>query len=75
MLRAVVDFPLRLLGEFLRRYLSVRHIAQLVTHGKTVRIVKSVLCKIIARKDVISTKQFRVLTIYCQVLIVVDKFC
>ena len=65
----------KILGEVLQRYLSVRNMAQLVTHGKTVRIVKSVLCKIIARKDLISTKQFRVPTIYCQVLIVVDKFC
>ena len=70
MLRAVVDFPLRLLGEFLRRYLSVRHIAQLVTHGKTVRIAKSVLCKIISPKYINSNKHFR-----AQVLIFVDKFC
>ena len=35
-----------LLGEVFQRYLSVRYIAQLVTHGKTVKIAKSVLCKI-----------------------------
>ena len=75
MLRAVVDFPLRLLGEFLRRYLSVRHKAQLVTHGKTVRISKSVLCKIISPKYINSNKHFRALTVYRQVLIFVDKFC
>ena len=71
----VVDLPLRLLGEVFQRYLSVRHIAQLVTHGKTVRIVKSVLCKIIVRNDIIFNKQFRAPTIYRQVLIFVDKFC
>ena len=71
----VVDLPLSLLGEVFQRYLSVRHIAQLVTHGKTVRIVKSVLCKIIVRNDIIFNKQFRAPTIYRQVLIFVDKFC
>ena len=30
-----------LLGEFFQRYLSVQHIAQLVTHGKTLKIAKS----------------------------------
>ena len=30
----VVDLPLSLLGEVFQRYLAVRHIAQLVTHGK-----------------------------------------
>ena len=54
----VVDMRLSLLGEVFRRYLSVRHIAQLVTHGNAVRIAKSVLCKIICRKDIISNKQF-----------------
>ena len=34
----VVDLPLSLLGEVFQRYLSVRHIAQLVTHGKTVKM-------------------------------------
>ena len=71
----VVDLPLSLLGEAFQRYLLVRHIAQLVTHGKTVKIAKSVLCKIIARKDIILNKQFPAPTIYLQVLIFVDKFC
>ena len=71
----IVDLPLSLLGEVFRRYLSVRHIAQLVTHGKTVRIRKCVLYKIISGKDIISNKQFRAPTIYHQVLIFVDKFC
>ena len=31
----VVDLPLSLLGEVFQRYLLVRHIAQLLTHGKT----------------------------------------
>ena len=66
---------LGLLGEVFERYLSVKHIAQLMIHGKSVRIAKSVLCNIIARKDIISNKQFRALTIYRQVLIFVDKFC
>ena len=51
-------FALSLLGEGFQRYLSVRHIVQLVTHGKTVKSAKSVLCKIIGRKDIIFNKQF-----------------
>ena len=39
----VIDLPLSLSSEAFRRYLSIRHIAQLVTHGKTVKIAKSVL--------------------------------
>ena len=54
----VVDLLLRLLGEVFQTYLSVRHIAQLVKHGKTVKISKFVLCKIITRKDIILNKQF-----------------
>ena len=49
--------------------------AQLVTHGKTAKIAKSVLRKIIARKDIIFNKQFRALTIYRQALVFIDKFC
>ena len=67
-----VDLPLSLSGEVFHRYLSVRNIAQLVTHDKTVRIAKSVLCKVIARKDIIFNKQFRAPTIYHQVLILVE---
>ena len=56
--------------EVFQRCLSVRHIAQLVTHDKTVKNEKSVLCKIIARKDLIFNKQFQVLIylspVYCQ---------
>ena len=33
----VADLPLSLLGKVFQRYLSVRHMAQLVTHGKTVK--------------------------------------
>ena len=55
--------------------ISVRHIAQLVTQGKTVKIVKSALFKVIARKDIIFNKQFGAPTIYRQILIFVDKFC
>ena len=71
----VEDLPLSLLGEVFQRYLSVSHIAQLVTYGKTVRIAKSVFCKIIARIDIISNKQFRAPTIYLQVLIFINKSC
>ena len=71
----VADLPLSLLDEVFQRYLAVRHIAQLVRHGKTVKIAKSVLCKIIAREDIIFNKQFRAPTIYHQVLIFIDKFC
>ena len=38
--------------------------AQLVANGKTVKIAKAVLCKTIARKDIIFDKQFRAPTIY-----------
>ena len=55
----VVDLPLSLLDEVFQTYLSQ----------------KSVLCKIISCKDIISNKQFRVPTIYRQVLIFIDKFC
>ena len=55
----VVDLPLSLLDEVFQTYLSQ----------------KSVLCKIISRKGIISNKQFRAPTIYRQVLIFVDKFC
>ena len=71
----LADFLLSLLGDVFQTYLSVRHIAQLVTHGKTVEVAKSVLCKIIARKDIIFNKQFRAPIINRQVLIFVDKFC
>ena len=54
----VVDLPLSLLDEVFQRYLSARHIAQLETHSKTVRVAKSALSKIIAHKDIISNKQF-----------------
>ena len=33
--KEVVDFPLRLLGDLFQRYLSVKHIGYLVTHGKS----------------------------------------
>ena len=47
----VVDFPLSLLGEVLQTYIAVRDIAQPVTQGKTVKIVKPVfVMQIIARK-------------------------
>ena len=61
----VVDLPLSLLGEAFQRYLSVRHIAQLVTHGKSVDIAKkyekSVLCKITAHIFHLITKLFKAL--------------
>ena len=41
----VVDLPLSLLGEVFQRHLAVRYIARLVTHSKTVKIAKPVLCK------------------------------
>ena len=63
------DLFLSLLGKVFQIYLSVRHMAQLVTHGKAVKIAKSALRKIIARKDIMFNKQFRVPTFYRQVLI------
>ena len=71
----VVDLPLSLLGEDFQRYLSVIHTDQLLTHGKTVRVAKSALYRIISRKDVIYNEQFRAPTIHCQILILVDIFC
>ena len=71
----VADLTLSLLGDVFQRCLSVRHMAQLVTHGKTAKIAKSVLRKIIARKGIILSKQLRVPPIYRQVLVFVDKFC
>ena len=41
--KGVVDLPLSLCNEVSQRYLSVRHIGQLVTHGKTLSVAKSVL--------------------------------
>ena len=38
-----IDLLLTLLGEVFQSYLSVRYISQLVTHGKAVKIAKSVL--------------------------------
>ena len=58
-----------------QRYLSVRHIAQLVAPGKTVKIAKSALGKIVADKDIIFNKQSWAPTIYRQVLTFFDKFC
>ena len=46
----VVNLPLSLLGEVFQRYLAVRYIAQLVTQGKTVKIAKPVLCKLLHEK-------------------------
>ena len=71
----VADLLLSLLGEVFQRYLSVRHIAQLDTHGKTVKIAESALCKIIACKNIIFNKQFRAPIVYGQVSSFVDKFC
>ena len=42
-----------LLKEVLQRYLSVKDTGQLVAHGKTVRVAKSVLYIIIFREDMI----------------------
>ena len=36
----VIDLPLSLLGEVFQRYLAVRYIAQLVTQGKTAKIMQ-----------------------------------
>ena len=41
-----IDLPLSLLGEVFQRYLlAVKYIAQLVTQGKTAKIVKPALYK------------------------------
>ena len=57
-----------------QRYLSVRHIAQLVAPGEIVKIAKFVLGKIVASKDIIFNKQSWARTIYRQVLTFLDKF-
>ena len=52
--KEVVDCPLSLLRDVFQGYLSVKHIGYLVTHGKSVRVLKVVICEIIACKYVIS---------------------
>ena len=52
----VVDMPLSLSKEVFQRNLSVKLTGQLVTHVKTVRVAKSVICKKIFLKDVISNE-------------------
>ena len=52
----VVDLPFSLLGEVFQSYLSVKHTGHLVTHSKTKRVAKSLLCKIISLKNVISNE-------------------
>ena len=51
-----LSLPPSLLGKVFQRCLSVKHPAQLVTHGKTVWVPKSVLYKMIFRRDVISNE-------------------
>ena len=46
----VIDLLLSLLGEVFQRCLALRYIAQLVTQGKTAKIVKPVLCKYLHEK-------------------------
>ena len=46
-------FALKFIRWSFQIYLSLRHIAQQVTQGKTLKIAKSVLCKIIASKDIV----------------------
>ena len=46
----VTDLPLSLLGGVFQRYLSLTHTGHLVAEGKTVRVAKSVLYKIISLK-------------------------
>ena len=52
----VVDSYLSFLGELSSSCLSVRHISRLVTHGEIVRVVRSIFCKIMDRKDIISNE-------------------
>ena len=51
-----VDSSLSILGKLSPRWLSVRYIGQLATHGQTVTIAKSALCKIFAHKHIISNE-------------------
>ena len=46
----VVDLPLSLLGEIFQRYLAVRYIAQLVTHGKAVK-TPTIYCQVLIVVD------------------------
>ena len=52
----VLDLPLSLLGEVFQKYLAVRHTDQLVTHEKTVRVLKSALSKVIVDNYYIDNK-------------------
>ena len=46
----VVHLPLSLLDEVFQRHLSVRHVAQIVTHGKTVK-TPTVYCQVLIVVD------------------------
>lgn len=59
----VVDSPLSLLGDLSPRCLSVRQRGRLATYGEILRVVRSVLCKIIT-----------ILTISHHVVIFVHEF-
>ena len=72
----VLDSVLILLGELFPKKLSVKRNIPMPDseHGETVGVARSVLFKIIARKDIIFSEYFRVPLIYRQVLIFNDKF-
>ena len=55
--------PMSLLGELFPMFLLVRHIGQLATNGKIVKVARSLLCRIVARRDIISTELLQVPTI------------
>ena len=55
--------PMSLLGELFPMFLLVRHIGQLVTNGEIVKVARSLLCRIVARRDIISTELLQVPTI------------
>ena len=64
----VVDLLLSLLGENLGLYLK------LFIRKAHRSVSKSVLCKIVTRKDIASNEKFQALTTYRQVLIFVEKY-
>ena len=55
--------PMSLLGELFPMFLLVRHIGQLATNGEIVKVARSLLCRIVARRDIISTELLQVPTI------------
>ena len=78
MLLGVADLPSSFLDEVFQRFLLVKRIGQLETDDKFVGVTKPFLCKIIARKDIISKfpmSNFERPQSVFRFFIFVDRFC